>query len=245
MSGNTWTYSIYRSIWNGLDMIFPPLCGGCKKPGSRWCADCQKRAPVLPEPVCETCGLPMLKTGMCDLCREEKPAFHSLRAWCVFDEPVRDALLRLKYRHDVGLGDALAGQVIDFVRSLHWPIDVVVPIPLGKKRLKERGYNQTALIAHPLALSLKLTYAPGALVRQHETRSQVGLNKSERQKNVRGAFAASRTMINGKTVLVVDDVSTTGSTLSSGAEALFASGAKDVYALTIARALPRHGLATV
>jgi ComF family protein len=146
----------------------------------------------------------------------------------------------LKYRRDMGLGDALAEQVADFVRGLNWPIEVVIPIPLGRQRLKERGYNQVGLIARPMSLALNLKYAPGALARSRETRSQVGLNREQRRENVRGAFRALDAEVKGKTVLVVDDVATTGSTLSSGAEALLSSGARDVYALTVARALTRH-----
>jgi len=87
---------------------------------------------------------------------------------------------------------------------------------------------------------LDIEFAPKALMRRKETRSQVGLSKQERQKNVLGAFQAAG--VSGKNILVLDDVSTTGSTLSSSAEALLSAGAKDVYALTVARALPHHGL---
>jgi ComF family protein len=159
----------------------------------------------------------------------------------VFEDPVRKALHRLKYRHDVALGDALAAQMLQYVRGLDWNADMIVPIPLGRQRHKERGYNQVGMIAKPLALALDVDFMPHALVRSRETRSQVGLSKQERRRNVHGAFQAWAG-VNGKTVLVLDDVSTTGSTLSSAAEALYASGAEDVYALTVARALPQHGL---
>jgi ComF family protein len=142
----------------------------------------------------------------------------------------------------VGLGDALAAQLTGYVVSLGWPLDVIVPVPLGGKRLRERGYNQTALIARPLALALGLDYRPVALRRTRETSSQVGLSALERRENVRDAFWADAKLVRGKTILVLDDVATTGSTLSSCAEALFSAGAKDVFALTVARALARHGL---
>jgi ComF family protein len=147
----------------------------------------------------------------------------------------------LKYRRDVALGDAIAAHMVQYVTDLCWDIDMIIPIPLGRKRMKQRGYNQVGMIARPLALALDVEFAPKVLARRKETRSQVGLSKQERRENVHGAFQAG-TGVKGKTVLVLDDVSTTGSTLSSGAEALFSSGAKDVYALTVARALPRHGL---
>lgn len=150
----------------------------------------------------------------------------------------------MKYRRDQGLGEALAAQMTPFVAGLQWPFDAVAPIPLGKKRLQERGYNQVAMVALPLARFLEVDYFPQALARVRETRSQVGLTALERQENMRGAFRASP-HVRGRILLVVDDVSTTGATLSSAAEALYAGGAADVYAVTIARALPHHGLSIV
>lgn len=137
------------------------------------------------------------------------------------------------------MGDVIAAGMLPFVRDLGWKADMVVPIPLGRRRMKERGYNQVAMIAKPLAIGLGLEYSPGALSRRKETRSQVGLSREERRQNVCDAFQAGAG-VKGKTILIMDDVSTTGSTLSSGADALYASGAREVYALTVARALSHH-----
>lgn len=235
------SYTLYRSLWSTLDLLFPPECGGCGKTGSRWCVQCQGQVKILNGNLCEVCGLPLDKAGLCDTCRADRPHFRALRAWAVFDDPVQAALHKLKYRRDMSMGDSLAAQMVAFVRELNWPIDVIVPVPLGKQRLKERGYNQVGMIARPLALALNVQYASKGLMRRKETRSQVGLSKLERRENVKEAFQAGVGM-NGKNILVLDDVSTTGSTLSSSAEALYSSGAKDVYALTVARALPHHGL---
>lgn len=139
------------------------------------------------------------------------------------------------------MGDALAAQMLPFVEELGWQFDALVPIPLGKQRLKERGYNQVGMIAKPLALALNMEYAPRALTRRKETRSQVGLSKHERKENIGGAFEAAD-FVRGRTMLLMDDVATTGSTLSAAAQALSAAGAREVYALTVARALPQHGL---
>ena len=174
--------------------------------------------------------------GVCDACRADRPRFRALRAWTVFEDPVRGVLHKLKYRRDISLGESLAAQMVFFVQDLKWPVELIVPIPLGRQRQKERGYNQVAMIARPLAMALDLEYIPHGLTRHKETRSQVGLSQRERRENVHGAFTAAPGVRN-KTILIMDDVSTTGSTLSSGAEALFASGAKDVYALTVARAM--------
>src|SRR5690349_5002256 len=197
-------------FWAGLDLIFPPLCGGCNVPGSRWCEDCQTKSHVLNSTLCDICGLPQNKAGVCDVCRVDRPHFRALRAWCIFDDPIRGALHKLKYRRDSSLGDVLAAAMLPFVYDLHWPVDLIVPIPLGRQRQRERGYNQVGMIARPLALAMDVDYAPGCLVRCRETHSQVGLSRQQRRENVHEAFAASA-QVRNRVVLVIDDVSTTGS----------------------------------
>jgi ComF family protein len=168
-----------------------------------------------------------------------------MRSWAVFDFPVQNALHTLKYRRNMGIGDAIARQMADFVRSLHWDVEMLVPVPLGKKRLKERGYNQVALVARPLAYELGLQYAPHGLWKSREARSQVGLNISQRRENVSRAYLAEGKVVNGMSVLVMDDVATTGSTIQSSSQALLSAGAREVYAITIARALSHHDLTRV
>lgn len=230
-------------MWGMLDLVIPPACGGCDKYGFAWCEDCQKATKILNgKLLCEICGIPQEKEGCCAACLLEKPHFRVLRAWAVFDHPVRSALHKLKYRRNISLDWTLAAQMFDFVKAdLNWPVEVVIPIPLGEKRYRERGYNQVDMIARPLAASLGVRYLTDGLKRQKETRSQVGLTKMERLVNVHQAFAADA-RVRDKIALVMDDVSTTGATLSAGADALFLAGAKDVYALTVARALPHNGL---
>ncbi len=239
VTGPTWLYPYYRLIWTSLDWMFPPLCGGCKRFGSRWCGECQKRIVLVKGFVCDHCGLPLAAPGSCRPCAAEAPQFQQLRTWAVLQDPVQEALHKLKYRRDVGLGDALARQISPFLAGLGWPLDMVVPVPLGRKRLGERGYNQVSLIAYPLALATGIRFVPGALTRERETRSQVGLTRAARRENVQGAFGAEADCVRDKVVLIMDDVATTGSTLSAAAGALRAAGARAVYALTVARAVPR------
>ena len=240
-----WQYQFYKILWVGLDWLFPPVCGGCGTTGTRWCQECQTRVKLLSGPVCDACGLPQSYNGLCDRCRENRPSYKQLRSWAVFEDPVQGALHRLKYRRDLGLGEALSHHVSGFISHLGWPVEILIPIPLGKQRRKERGYNQVAMIAKPLSLQVGLEYCPDALFRARETRSQVGLSASERQENVRDAFLAARKKVSGRSVLLMDDVSTTGATLSSAAEALYDAGAREVFAITIARALPHHSLKVV
>lgn len=232
-------------IWAGLDWLFPPVCGGCNQAGYRWCPDCQKQVQTIPEPVCRNCGLPISRPGQCPGCKISPPPYEMMRSWLVFEGPIRFALHKLKYRSNVALGDALAKHLAEYVGTLEWPIELVVPVPLGKDRAKERGYNQVGFVAMPLAFINKWSYFPRALVRTRETKSQVGLSIAERRENVSGAFLGDAAIVRGATVLLMDDVATTGATLSSCAAALREAGAKSVYALTLARALPHHGLNNV
>lgn len=168
-----------------------------------------------------------------------------MRSWAVFDSPVQNALHTLKYRRNMGIGDALARQMTGFIQSLNLNVDMLIPVPLGKKRLRERGYNQVALVARPLAYGLGLQYAPQGLWKSRETRSQVGLNVSQRRENVSQAYQAEAKVVKRRSVLLMDDVATTGSTIQSSAEALLTAGAREVYAITIARALSHHDLTRV
>ena len=150
---------------------------------------------------------------------------------------------KLKYRRDLGLGEALARPLAEYVHSqLDWEIEMLIPIQLSPQRLAERGYNQVALIARPLAMLANWRYSAKAVQRVKHTRSQVGLSRSERQENVREAFVADPSLVRGRKILLMDDVATTGATLASASRSVFEAGAAQVYALTAARAIPRYDL---
>jgi ComF family protein len=168
-----------------------------------------------------------------------------MRSWAVFDSPVQNALHTLKYRRNIGLGESFAAEMAKFFRTLQWSVDIFIPVPLGKKRLKERGYNQVALVARPLAYEIGVEYSARALWKARETLSQVGLSVSKRRENVHNAYHADPKVVKHKSVVLMDDVATTGSTILSCTDALLSAGAKDVYAITIARALSHHGLTRV
>lgn len=239
-----WSYRLYRLTWKGLDLLFPPVCGGCGKVGQRWCLDCQERVPRVNAPFCEKCGIPITgaAANLCEKCNLNLPTYRMMRSWAIFDSPVQNALHTMKYRRNIGLGDMIAMQMTEFFCSLQWHVQVIIPVPLGKNRLKERGYNQTALVARPLAHEVGILYLPQALRKIRETRSQVGLTVSQRQENVRQAYEANPELVKHRSILLMDDVATTGSTISACTESLLSAGAQEVYVLTIARALPHHNL---
>jgi ComF family protein len=135
------------------------------------------------------------------------------------------------------LAEPLGRLIGEMVQREGWSVDVVSAVPLHESRLRQRGYNQAALLARQVAQIQKWTFAPNALRRVRETASQVDLNAQERRANVDGAFAAEPVFCDGKRVLVIDDVLTTGSTLSACADALRAAGATQVYGATVAGAV--------
>jgi len=155
----------------------------------------------------------------------------------VFGGPIRNALHALKYRQNIGLGIALSQNIAALLQQLNWPVNLVVPVPLGTKRQRERGYNQADLLAKPLAFRLQLPYHSQVLVRARETRSQVELSLAERHRNMENAFQADARHVRGKNILIIDDVATSGATLDACADALLKAGAKSAFGLTVARAV--------
>lgn len=229
-------YILENSFWSMVDLVFPPICPGCEAIGSRWCEDCRLAVTHLPAEICQICGTPS-HNQICDQCNISRPPYVEMRSWAVFKQPVRNALHTLKYRHNIGLGQALAESMASDIRKLTWPIQAVIPIPLSEQRLRERGYNQVALVARPLSRIQNVDYLPHGLRRARHTRSQVGLSVEERKQNIKDAFLADPKIVSGKVILLMDDVSTTGATLVDASRALTKSGAKAVYAYTIAKAL--------
>jgi ComF family protein len=189
--------------------------------------------------------MPLSHPGLCPTCHDYPPPYEAIRSWVVFEGPIRHAIHTLKYGRNVALGDALTPYLAEYASELGWRVDMVVPVPLGRQRMKERGYNQVGLLAMPLAVIQGWHYSPQVLTRVRETRSQVGLSPIERKENISGAFRADPALVAGKAILLMDDVVTTGATLAACSEALVKADAQIVYALTLARALPHHGLQIV
>lgn len=189
--------------------------------------------------------MPLSQGDLCASCRTSPPPFKALRSWTAFEGPVRKALLSLKYKRNVTLGDTLARHPAAQVKNLQWPIEAITIVPSSRQRLAERGYNQVELIAGPLASYVRKPFLPKAVSKCRETRTQVGLSHIQRKENVVGAFRGDPRLVEGRSFLLVDDVSTSGATLAACAQALLDAGARDVYGYTLAWALPHHGLQIV
>lgn len=229
-------YHLYRWLWGSLDLIFPPSCGGCGQDGSLWCDACQAKVEEIKTNICRICGQPWAYPGLCARCRRERPYYSQLRSWAIYEGPVREVIRNLKYRRNISLGFVMSRHLYDLLSRLGWRFDGIIPVPLGLARLQERGYNQAALIAQPLALRIGKPLLSQGLLRARETRSQVGLEYFQRLENVEGAFAGQEQIVAGLNILLVDDVTTSSATLNSCARALREAGAGDVKCLTLARA---------
>lgn len=159
-----------------------------------------------------------------------------IRSYARYRGPLVRALLQLKYRPNRRLASHMAGWLAALAGRESWRPGIIVPVPLGQKRLRQRGYNQATLIAAGLADCLGAQLVERLLARSRETRSQVGLGMADRQRNVQGAFLASASGLEGQSVCIVDDLCTTGATLSACAAALMEAGVEQVVGLTVARA---------
>jgi len=229
-----------------LDLVFPALCPVCQatlaaRRRDPLCGGCWDAIRRLGPPACERCGLPFAApaaAGLCGACARERPAWDWARAAAEFEGATRDALHAFKCHGRRALARPLAALLLE-----QWgpalaaaALDALVPVPLGRARERERGFNQAALVAERLAAALGVPARPRWLVRTRATTSQTDLGAAERRANVRGAFAAD-TAVAGRHVALVDDVLTTGATAAECARMLKAAGAARVGVLTVARVL--------
>lgn len=230
--GLRWS-ALYRQF---LNLLFPPRCLGCRGPGLWLCQACLDQVPRVEPSCCSICGGQAGSDGLCSRCRTEPLHIERIRSVLYFEGVLREAVHHLKYRGCVELAQPLGQLMAEYLKEHPMLCDVVVPVPLHVTRLRERGYNQAALLAYAMARHNGLVVDERALVRERATASQVTLNAEERKLNVKDAFRCPDAGVVGKKVLLVDDVCTTGATLEACATALYEAGAQSVQALTLARA---------
>ena len=230
------------------DLFFPPQCVGCSKAGLVFCHQCAQSVDPVVEPICAHCGRPhALSAHLCHRCQAgERDALSLVRIATLYRAPLRPAIHALKYGGQPELAVPLARYLVAVAQQPPWPalladIHGVVPVPLHAQRMAQRGYNQSALLAGELAAQMGLRLAESWLSRARQTQSQVGLSAAERQQNVADAFLAD-TNLAGKRLLLIDDLFTTGATLSACAQALQQAGAAAVYGLVLSTPAPATGV---
>ncbi len=233
-----------------LDVFLPTSCSFCNNPVGDstipyFCSVCWADFAPIQGPVCPHCGRPFdspealtnSPEHVCLACRRAPPLFDQALSIGYFEGPLREAVHQFKYRPCRSLGRPLGEWMATNVRMLT-DIDVVMPVPLHKKRLKERGFNQALLLAHRMSETHGVPYCCDNLYRARPTRPQVELTGAERIRNVAGAFALRQPgEVIDRTIVLIDDVFTTGATMNECAGVLKAVGAARVIAFTLAMAV--------
>lgn len=221
------------------DLLFPPQCVGCDAVGDFLCARCAQQVQAVGDSICRRCGRAQRQlTATCNHCVDEDAFVLTMtRAAAFHRSPLREAIHAFKYEDRTELAALLGRYLTAAFDAPCWrlaqPVDLVVPVPLHADRLKERGFNQAELLAAAFCRRSGLAMAPDCVQRVRHTPHQVGLNAVERRQNVAAAFEALPT-VGDKSLLLIDDVYTTGATLNACASAALDAGAARVYALTLA-----------
>lgn len=232
-----WLQRVRREI---LDALYPPRCASCTLVGhDGWCEKCAEQIEFVTQPVCTRCGTPLPPEEFCTTCAVHPPVAEALRAVAYYRGVVQKAVHRCKYGKHPTVAPALADLLIKgWHTTLTAPLhsaEVVIPVPIHRSRERERGFNQSVLIAKSFCDSTGLTLLQDVMERTVYRRPQVGLDAHERRQNVKDAFRVVKPeQIAGRSVLLIDDVWTTGSTLNEAAKALFSAGASRVFAYTVA-----------
>ncbi|MEN6330774.1 MAG: ComF family protein [Smithella sp.] len=239
-----------RELLNDVgDIIFPPQCLACseiinKSSKQVFCPSCLSKIRLITGSLCPICGLPFLdspaESHICGDCMQSQPYYSRARAVAGFESIIMDVIHKFKYGRNISTGSALGS----FMAGFSFPdfdfseYSLFIPVPLHIKRLRERGFNQSLLLAKEMGKKYKLPVNFSLLKRCNFTLTQTGLNRAEREKNIKGAFAVTdKNKIAGECVILIDDVYTTGSTINECARVLLKAGAQKAAAITLSRVI--------
>jgi len=237
-----------------LDLLLPPRCVMCDAAAQthgQLCGACFAATSFITAPLCACCGVPFASAdqagegGLCPACQDHPPVFRQARAALRYDDHARRLILPFKHTDRVELGPILAAMMLRSGAALLARAEVLVPVPLHRRRLYERKYNQAAVLALALGRLAKRVALPDAMVRNRATASLDHKTAAERAQEVEGAFAVRPSrlhLIVGRSILLIDDVMTSGATANACAAVLLAAGATAVDVLAAARVPdPRTG----
>ena len=225
-----------------LDLLFPRRCPLCGKISDGFCKDCAKKLPYVRQPFCFHCGKPLLTSEQeyCLACRTHKYAYTQGRALYHYADPVRESLYAIKYSNKREYLEYFADDIHQHLGSIiaQWKPQVVLPIPMHIRAKRRRGYNQAELLAKYLAKRVDLPVHMDVLKKVRKTANQKELDYRERLINLHGAFAVNTAYIEDgilpwNSVLLIDDIYTTGSTIQEAAKMLRCAGVENIYFITL------------
>lgn len=223
--------------------LYPPRCAACRKVGcDDWCDECSQCITYLSLPVCSRCGIPLNEGESCVTCLSRPLVPEAVRAVSDYSGAIKTAIRRFKYNKQPALAPTLAKLlVLGWQSPLTAPlrdVRIVLPMPIHPRRKRERGFDQCRLLASAFCRETNLPMLCGVLQRTVYRRPQIGLTMTQRRQNVADAFVVvNAAEVVGESVLLIDDVWTTGSTLNEASKTLLAAGAGRVFAYTVA-----HGM---
>ncbi|HEU5047737.1 MAG TPA: ComF family protein [Rickettsiales bacterium] len=228
-----------------VDTLFPARCPACRETVGQHgslCSACWQNIHFITDPMCCKCGVPFEyhigEQAFCGPCMTRKPAYTQARAVFRYNEASRGQVLAMKYHDKTQLAPVFGAWLARIAQDYATKTHAIIPVPLHYTRLISRRYNQAALLAHAISTHTGLPVLPDTLLRARKTPPQSGLSRRQREDNMRGAFHIKKgknSILKGKSVLLVDDVMTTGATLEACSRTLHDAGVRDVYVLTIAR----------
>ena len=246
--------SMIKYIKEGfLNLIFPLDCRICEKPiqeskGYSICEDCFQTIELIDKPYCVKCGKPfVISTNifkqdgeiLCVDCKRKKYSFEFARSVGIYHGVLKECIHLFKYYGEKKLAEPLGELLIDYLaknQEFKKKIDLIIPVPLHKNDLKKRGFNQSVLLSKVIGDYFSIPVGESVLIKKKITPFQINLSKKEREKNILKAFSVEKPEeINGKNILILDDVFTTGATVEECAKELIKSRAKNIFVLTLAR----------
>jgi len=235
---------LLQPLYDLLDFMLPAVCPFCSQllpPGDEtgFCCSCRQQIPPLPVAACRHCALPyptdIADDHLCATClNEKKPLFERVIAAGVYDGALKEAIHRFKYRDKINLDRPLAELIWSELKRIE-PPDLIIPVPLHPRRLRQRTYNQSELLAHLLGKKLNRPVILRQLIRHRHTPPQQGQSAADRKKNLQDAFSLIHPL-HGEAILLVDDVLTTGATVRECCRVLKKNGAGRITVAVLARA---------
>jgi ComF family protein len=235
---------LQQTIETAITFLYPAQCRVCEKQLGLesvpyMCGECWDDMPLIEPPWCEMCGIPNTN-GKCDKCATTPPPYGKLRTIAYYEAALQQAIHLFKFEKRTSLAKPLTQLTME-----HIPddcditeYDFILPIPIHKKRLRERGFNQATLLANGIAKTTRVQVVTDALVRHRNTSPQSSLDREARQTNIVGAFELQKKeVVRNKRILVLDDVYTTGATVREAVKVLWNADPIEIDVLTLARTL--------